>query len=477
MAHIVGVSRDQVVMFAPTLDEAVPGDSVVRVIDSFVDSMNLAALGFRRVVSAEFGRPPYPPGSLLKLYLYGYLNQIRSSRRLECEAERNIELRWLLQMLMPSFKTIADFRRDHPEAIVGVTQAFISFCRSQSLVGGKVLAIDGTKIEAVASHKKALTPQNLEKKAARMDHKIREYLKMLDEADRETPLPEVMAKSEVEAALEALRTRRDEVRRQAERLASKKLSQEVVGEPEAKLMRTARHGYQVAYNAQSVVDAEHKLVVAFDLTNEGNDQRQLLPMALKGKEAVGAEQVTVVADPGYSNGEHGELCAKAGITAIVPRAATVNPEGKEFFSREAFSYDRASDTWRCPANQTLSLSYVSKSERRYRYTTEACASCALKPRCTKGAQRTILRDFHEDAREAMHQRSLSDPSWMEQRRCLAEHPFGGIKHLMGRARFLVRGLRKAKAELGLIVVAYNLKRVINILGAAALIHRFQRAAA
>jgi hypothetical protein len=312
---------------------------------------------------------------------------------------------------------------------------------------------------------------------ARMDHKIREYLKALDEADRETPLPEVIAKGEVAAALETLRTRREEVRQQAEMLAKKGLNQEVVGEPEAKLMRTARHGHQVAYNAQSVVDAEHKLIAAFDLTNEGNDQRQLLPMALQGKEAVGAEQVTVVADAGYSNGEHGELCAQAGITAIVPRAATVNPEGKEFFSREAFSYDRASDTWRCPAGETLSLSYISKSEHRYRYTTDACATCALKPRCTKGKQRTILRDFHEDAREAMHQRALSDPHWMELRRCLAEHPFGGIKHLMGRARFLVRGLRKAKGELALLVTAYNLKRVINILGADELIRILRQAPA
>jgi transposase len=475
MAHVTGVSRDQVVLFAPTLDESVSADHVVRVIDGFVDTLDLAGLGFSKVKAEATGRPPYRPGDLLKLYIYGYLNRIRSSRLLEREARRNIELCWLIRCLGPSFKIIADFRKDHPKEIVGVTRAFLEFCRGQSLVGGKVLAIDGTKIEAVASHKKVITPKSLEKQLAKVDRKIGEYLKRLDQADQEEPTPEVMAAPEVAAALEALRTRREQIRQQAGELVAEGLSQKVIGEPEAKLMRTARHGHQVAYNAQTVVDAEHKLIVAFDLTNEGNDQRQLQPMAMQGKEAVEAEQVTVVADAGYSNGEHGQLCEEAGITAIVPRAATVNPEGKEYFSREEFSYDRASDSWRCPAGQTLSLSYTSRSERRYRYTTTACADCPLKSRCTSGQRRTILRDFHEDAREAMHQRAISDPTWMEQRRCLAEHPFGGMKYLMGRPRFLVRGLAKAKAELALTVLAYNLKRAINILGTPSLIKIMQQA--
>jgi len=246
----------------------------------------------------------------------------------------------------------------------------------------------------------------------------------------------------------------------------------VMTEPEAKLMRTP-HGHAVAYNAQTVVDAEHKLIVAFDLTNEGNDYRQLHPMAVQGKDAVGADQVTAVADTGYSNGEHGALCERDGITAIVPRAEIVNPNGTQYFSRDRFSYDRESDSWRCPAGATLSLFKTSHTQKKKEYTSRACGSCALKPQCTEAPRRVIVRDFYEDAREAMHRRASADPIWMKHRREIAEHPFGTMKWLMAHPRFLVRGLRKATAELALGVLSYNLKRVINILGVPALLQALE----
>ena len=471
MAHVTGQSRYQSTLFPEVLDEVVSIDDPVRVIDAFVDTLDLAALGFSKVAAEEMGRPPYAPGDLLKLYVYGYLNRVRSSRRLEAETQRNVEVMWLINRLTPAFKTIADFRKDHAGAIVGVCRAFIRFCREQSLFGAELLAIDGTKIAAVASRKQVITPKQIEKMNASIERKIADYLALMDAADREEPRA-AGAPADVAAALEALKAQKLRLQGQAQRLAASGLKQLVVTEPEAKLMRTP-HGHAVAYNAQTVVDAQHKLIVAFDLTNEGNDQQQLHPMAVQGKDAVGADEVTVVADTGYSNGEHGALCEQDSITAVVPRAATVNPTGAQYFSRDQFAYDAESDSWRCPAGETLSLFKTSHTQQKKEYTSRACGTCALKPQCTKAAQRVIVRDFYEDTREAMHRRAVADPIWMKHRREMAEHPFGTMKWLMGLPRFLVRGLRKAKAELALGVLSYNLKRVINLFGVPALLRALE----
>ncbi len=514
MAHVVGQCRDQGLLFSEPLDALVGGDDPVRVIDGFVDSLDLAQLGFSKVEAEVTGRPPYAPGDLLKLYVYGYLNRVRSSRRLEREAQRNVEVMWLIGRLTPAFKTIADFRKDHAPAIVGVCRAFVRFCREQALYGGEVVAIDGSKVEAVASRKKVVTPKRIAEQMAALDVKIAEYLSALDAADRRER-PELLGRQDVAGALAALPGRRRELQQEAqaavpaaeartpaaaepaaaepaaaepaaaepaaaviaglqaerqrlqgvaEAMAAQGLSQLVIGETQARLMRTARHGHQVAYNAQSVVDAKHKLIAAFDLTNDGNDQLQLHPMAVQGQEALQATSLTVVADAGYSSGKQARLCADAGIVAIVPRAKTVNATDKRHFSRERFTYDAASDSWRCPAGETLPCRETSHTEEKKRYWTAACAGCALKPQCTGAARRTIVRGFYEDDREAMHQRAQSDPAWMALRREAVEHPFGTMKWLMGYPRFLVRGLRKAKAELALTVLSYNLKRVINIMG-------------
>jgi len=471
MAHVSGQSRYQSTLFPEVLDEVVSVDDPVRVIDAFVDSLDLAALGFSKVEAEEMGRPPYAPGDLLKLYVYGYLHRVRASRRLEAETRRNVQVMWLINRLTPAFKTIADFRKDHTGAIVGVCRAFIRFCREQSLFGAELLAIDGTKIAAVASRKQVMTPKRIAKMNAAIDRKILDYLASMDEADREEP-GSAGAAADVAAAIEALKAQKQRLQGQAQELAAGGLKQLVLTERDAKLMRTP-HGHAVAYNAQTVVDAEHKLIVAFDLTNEGNDYRQLHPMAVHGKEAVGADEVTVVADTGYSNGEHGALCEQDGITAIVPRAETVNPNGTQYFSRDRFSYDRESDSWRCPAGATLNLYKTSHTQKKKEYTTRACGSCALKPQCTGAGRRVIVRDFYEDAREAMHLRATADPVWMKQRRETVEHPFGTMKWLMAHPRFLVKGLKKAKAELALGVLCYNLKRVINILGVPALLQALE----
>jgi transposase len=432
-----------------------------------VDSLDLRTLGFAKVEPEATGRPPYDPRDLLKLYIYGYLNQMRSSRRLEREARRNVEVFWLINRVTPVFKTIADFRKDHPNAISGVCRAFIEFCRKQSMFGGEVLAIDGSKIAAVASRKQVITKQKLAERDAAIERKVAEYLTAMDEADAEE-MPADAAKADIAAALAALKAQRVELQQQAEQLVREGLKQKVLTEPEAKLMRTPR-GHQVAYNAQIAVDAKHGLIVAFDLTNEGNDLQQLHPMAQQGKTAVGTDQVSVVADTGYSNGEHGRRCEQDGITAIVPRAEIVNPKGKQYFSRDQFTYDREGDSWRCPAGEVLRLFKTSQTKQKKEYRTQACPTCPLKSQCTDTARRVIVRSFHEDDREAMHQRAIADPTWMKLRRELAEHPFGTIKWLMGLPRFLVRGLRKAKSELALGVLSYNLKRLINIMDTPALL--------
>ena len=471
MKHVTGQSRYQTTLFPEVLDEVIPDDHQVRVIDAFVDTLDLTELGFSKVEAEVTGRPPYAPGDLLKLYVYGYLNQVRSSRRLEREALRNVEVMWLVNRIAPALKTIADFRKDHARAIIGVCRAFVRFCREQSLFGSQLLAIDGTKIGAVASRKKVMTPKRIEKMMAAIDRKIAAYLTEMDEADREERTA-VAVPTDVAAAVEVLKAQREQLQQEAQTLAREGLNQRVIGEEEAKLMRTP-HGHQVSYNAQIAVDAKHHLIAAFDLTNDGNDQQQLHPMALEGKAAVAADQITVVADTGYSNGEHGARCENDKITAIVPRAETVNTANKQYFSRDRFTYDAASDTWRCPAGETLTCRMVCVAQQQKRYWTNACNGCTLKAQCTGAARRLIYRSFHEDVRAAMHRRATDDPTWMKQRRELAEHPFGTMKWLMGHPRFLVRGLRKARAELALGVLSYNLKRVINILGVPHLLQVLQ----
>ena len=463
MGRLRGDVREQGELLPVRLEDLVAKDHPVRVIDGFVDYLDLAALGFSRVSCEETGRPGYAAGDLLKLYIYGYTNQMRSSRRLEREAARNTELHWLIKRLKPSFKTIADFRRDHSDAIVEACRHFVLFCRGQSLVAGTTAVIDGTKIRAVASRKKVTTPKTLNERTAAVERKIKAHLEAMDRADAEgASAPEDQV--DVAGALEALKAQREALQRKKRELEAQGLKQRVEGETEARLMRTPNQGYQVSYNAQTAVAGEHKLIVAFDVTNEGNDHGLLHPMASLAKQALGVETLTVVADAGYSNGEHAASCEQDGVTPIAPRPQIVNPKDEALFGRDAFAYDADSDSYRCPAWETMTRFKTSRTEGNTQYQTRACAGCPLKARCTKAARRTIVRDFHETQREAMNKRAQAEPAWMKLRRCWAEHPFGTMKWMMGAPRFLVRGLSKTRGELGLTVLAYNMKRVTKILG-------------
>jgi transposase len=432
MAFIQGEGRSQGTLFPVTLDELIPEDHVCRVIDAFVGRLDVAGLGFERAEAAETGRPGYDPRDLLKLYLYGYLQQIRSSRRLESECQRNVELMWLLGRLYPDHKSIAEFRRVHSEAVTEAGAELIRFARSVGLVRGEWVAIDGSKFRAVSSAR-----------SVREREALKRYLDELASADAQDEV--VIDPSTVAAALEKLKKH---------------------SEPEAGFMRTG-DGTAPAYNVQTAVDAEHALIVVQKVTRESNDTRSLQPMAEAAKVAVGEPQrMNVIADAGYSNGEQAEACEGKGILPHVPSNRALNNQGDgTFFDRTAFQYQEQSDTFVCPAGQTLTRKQLARKDRAVIYAAqpEVCGACALKGRCTARARRFVTRHLHEAALQAMDQRAT--PEVMRLRRSTVEHPFATLKYrIFGHPRFLLRGLSGAQTEMSLAVMAYNLKRMFNILG-------------
>jgi transposase len=433
MGYVQGEGRKQGTLFPVCLEELIPDDHVCRVIDAFVDRLDMADLGFERAEAADTGRPGYDPRDLLKLYLYGYLQQIRSSRRLESECRRNIELMWLLGRLAPDHKTIAEFRRLHRDGITAAGAELVRLARSVGLVKGEWIAIDGSKFQAVSSAKSVREREALER-----------YLEQLEQSDRQDEV--VIDPGAVASALEKLRQHL---------------------EPEAGLMRTT-NGIVPAYNVQAAVDAEHALIVVQQVTDQAADNRSLQPMAEAAKAAVGepAQTLNVIADAGYSNGEQAEACEAKGILPHVPANRAVNNQGDgTLFDRTKFTYQAESDTFLCPAGQTLARKQLARKDRSVYYMgqPEVCGSCALKSRCTTSSQRLVSRHLHEEALQRMQQRAT--PEAMRLRRSTVEHPFANLKYrIFGHPRFLLRGLRGAQTEISLAVAAYNLKRMRNILG-------------
>ena len=436
MGFIRGEGRQQVSMFPSTLDELVPANHMCRVIDAFVDRLDMERIGFQRAEAAETGRPGYDPRDLLKLYLYGYFQRIRSSRRLEAECRRNVELMWLVGRLVPDHKSISEFRRLHREAITAAGVELVKLARSVGLIGGEWVGIDGSKFRAAASFRAVRERKDLE-----------QYLAEMEAAEKENGV--AIDEQAVAAALEKLR--RDP-------------------EPEAQFMRPAAGTNKIpGYNVQIAVDAEQALIVAQAVSTEANDSRSLLPMAEAARQALSGEDkpLHVVADVGYSSGEQAEACEQRGITAHVPAKRGVNASGDgTLFDRTEFHYEESSDTYLCPAGERLARRQLSRGSQAVVYTGQAkiCGTCALKPRCTVGAQRTLKRTLHEGALQRMQERAT--PETMKLRRSIVEHPFATLKYyIFGHPRFLLRGLKGAGTEMSLAVMVYNLKRMINILGA------------
>jgi transposase len=471
MHHIQGQSRFQTTLFPESIDELIPKDHPVRVIDAFVEAQELAALGFRRVFPEATGRPPYHPGDLLKLYVYGYLNQVRSSRRLEREAARNIELMWLLNRLTPDFKTIADFRKDNGAAIQAVCRSFVLFCREQALFAAELVAIDGSRFGAVNSLRRNYTAGGLQRLIAETEQHIATYLQSLAEADAdEGQSAAAGGRENTRQALARLQATRAELHACQRHMQANGEQQVSLTDADARLMPSRTQGHRVGYNVQTAVDSQHRLIVHHQVTNEVTDRNQLHPMAVAARRALAVEQLEVVADKGYSNGAALARCEADGITPYVPRQHTVNNQGA-YFDKQAFHYDVATDSYHCPAGQVLRYRSRSLKKKKRCYAGDSCAHCALKPRCTDATRRWVTRLFDEDILEATERRAHAAPQIMRQRRAIVEHPFGTIKQMMGDARFLTKGLHAVATEMALSVLSYNLMRVINILGARQLMTR------
>jgi transposase len=463
MSYVRGEDRGQAALLPAAVEDYVAADAAVRVIDAFADELDVKGLGFRRSVPAATGRPPYDPRDLLKLYVYGYLNEVRSSRRLERECSRNVEVMWLLRRLAPDFKTIADFRRDNGAAIVGACRAFVLFCRDQGLFTARLVALDGSKFRAAASAKRVMGRREIVDETARLDRRIADYLAGLDESDAREPDE---APSATAAALAALRARRVELDRLATTLDAEERNTLVEGEPDARPMGIGKGPKPPSYNVQTATDAETGLIVHHEVTAEPTDNRLLHPMAKATKTVLEADRLTVVADAGYSNGAAAAACENDGITPCVPANRSANNQGDgTLFDRSAFIYRPDTDTYECPAGHALVRKQIMRRDNCVLYAAqEDCSDCALKPRCTTAARRLLTRHLHEDALQRMNARVEADPGLMRRRRCAAEHPFGTIKRMTAGGRFLTRGLSKVRTETALSVLAYNILRAINLFG-------------
>jgi transposase len=436
MAYITGEAREQVTMFPLTLDELLPADHLCRVIEAFVKRLGMQELGFERAEPAETGRPGYDPRDLLKLYLYGYMNQLRSSRRLEAECVRNVEVMWLLGRLRPDYKSIAEFRRLHREAVKAAGAELVRLARAVGLVRGEWVAIDGSKFRAVSSAQRVRERDAVER-----------YLQEMEAADAQDDV--VIDHSAMQAALQ-------------------KLGNDP--EPEARFMRTTE-GKRPAYNVQAAVDAECGIIVAQAVTTEATDNRSLLPMAEAAQQAVGSpESLHVVADAGYSNGEQAAECEARGIEPHVAANRSVNSQGDgQMFAGSEFHHDQTTDTMVCPAGQRLQRKAVQKKRRQVVYVGEAavCGACPLRAHCTTAARRTVKRHIYEAALQRMQQRATAEA--MRLRRCVVERVFAALKYgSFGHPRFLLRGCGGAQTEISLATMAYNLKRMMAVLGGISL---------
>jgi transposase len=474
LTFIQGDSRTQSILLPESLDDYVTDTNPVRVIDVFVDELDLGQLGFDGVEPADTGRPSYHPEVMLKIYIYGYLNRIQSSRRLEREAQRNIELMWLTGRLMPDFKTIARFRKDNGKAIRAVCRQFVMLCQQLDLFSDALVAIDGSKFKAVNNRDRNFTSAKLKRRMEDIESSINRYLVALETADRQEP---VIAKAKTErlhdkiAALkEQMQVLRD-IEVQLNAAPDKQLS---LTDPDARSMKTRGTG-MVGYNVQTAVDAKHHLIVAHEVTNTGLDRDKLTSMSRLARAEMGVDNLTVVADRGYFKSEEILACHEAGITVFVPKSVTSAATADGRFGKDDFIYDAAKNEYSCPAGERLIWRYatVESGLRLHRYWSSNCQQCTLKDKCTPSIQRRVSRWEHQAVLEQMQARLDHAPEMMRIRRQTVEHPFGTIKAWMGATHFLTRTIEKVSTEMSLHVLAYNMKRVIKLLGSTDLIRAIQ----
>ena len=466
---IEGQDRSQVTLLPECLDDYIGQDNPVRVVDAFVGELDLAALGFDGATPQPTGRPAYEPAVLLKIYIYGYLNRIQSSRRLERECQRNVELMWLTGRLAPDFKTIADFRRDNGRGIRSVCRRFVELCRELKLFTQALVAIDGSKFKAVNSRDRNFTPGKIDKRREQIEHSIQRYLDALATADRTQAADLEIKTDRLNEKIDRLRQRMQQLDRIEAQIKSQPEPQLSLTDPDARSMTSTGKGTgTVGYNVQMAVDVKHHLIAAHEVTNVGHDRSQLHPMALAARHAMGKHRLKALADRGYYFGQQIKSCKDSGITALVPKPDTSSAHFDGRFGKADFIYIARDDEYQCPADERAIRRFadLSKGRIEHIYWSSACPRCPMKTQCTPGEYRRIRRWEHEAVLEAAQRQLDRLPRAMTLRRQTVEHVFGTIKHWMGSTHFLTRTLAHVSTEMSLHVLAYNLKRVLSILGIA-----------
>ena len=477
---VEGADRTQATLLPECLDDYVAEDNPVRAIDALVEELDLKQLGFAGADAAATGRPAYHPAVLLKIYIYGYLNRIGSSRRLEREAQRNVELMWLTGRLAPDFKTIADFRHDNGEGLRNVCRRFVQLCRDLKLFTQAVVAVDSSKFKAVNSRDRNFTAGKVDKRQQQIEESIHRYLSALETADRTQP-------ADVEAKTERLREKISTLREQMRRmdairneLKHQPDQQMSLTDPDARSMISQAKGTGVVgYNVQAVVEAKHHLIVTHEVTNIGSDRAQLTKMGTAAKAAMGKQRLQAVADRGYFSGPEIKACTEAAITPMVPKPMTSNAKAEGRFNKTDFIYIAKDDQYQCPAGERAihRFTTVEHGMTLHKYWSSACPRCPLKRQCTSSSYRRITRWEHEAVLEAMQRRLDRKPETRTLRRRTIEHVFGTLKHWMGSTHFLMRGLEHVGTEMCLHVLAYNFKRLITLLGMAKLMRVIRLAGA
>jgi transposase len=442
----------------------------VRAIEVFIDELDLDQLGFDGMQPEATGRPAYHPATLLKIYIYGYLNRIQSSRRLERETQRNVEVMWLTGRLTPDFKTIADFRKDNGPAIRNVCRQFVVLCKKLDLFSQAIVAIDGSKFKAVNNRDKNFTSAKMQRRMAQIEESIERYLAAMDTADRAEPAIAQAKTARLQEKIAALKEQMQQLKELEAQMLVAPDQQISLTDPDARSMNSRGSGI-VGYNVQTAVDAQHHLIVAHEVTNVGVDRGQLATMAEQARTATGIEELTVVADRGYFKGEEILQCEQAGITAFVPKPLTSNSRAEGRFGKPDFIYIASDDEYRCPAGQRLIKRFttVEGGMTLDVYWSSVCQSCPMKSQCTTSKERRVRRWQHEAVIDAMQERLDRKPEMMRVRRQTSEHPFGTIKSWMGSTHFLTKTLERVRTEMSLHILAYNLKRVMRILGIGAMI--------
>jgi transposase len=451
-----------------SLDDWVDESNPVRVIDAFVDALDLRELGFDGVDPAATGRPAYHPSIILKLYIYGYLNRVQSSRRLEREAGRNVEVMWLLGRLAPDHKTIADFRKDNGGAIKKVCARFVELCRRMGLLSKASVAIDGSKFKAVNNRDKNFTSGKVERRRKQLEESVSRYLSQLDTADRQEPSETLnLKKIRLKEKLEKLQSEMDKLAAIEKQVLAAPDKQISLTDPDSRSMATSGRGSGVVgYNVQVAVDTVHHLIVTHEVTNVGNDTAHLARIAKDAKAVLGADEIEAIADRGYFDGEEILACEQDGISVTLPKPMRSGAKSEGRFGKQDFVYLADENVYRCPAGEKLTYRFTAEEhgQKLHRYWTDACHTCSIKAQCTTGRERRITRWEHEEVVEAAQERLDKNPNAMRTRRETVEHPFGTLKMRMGATHFLMKTLPKVATEMALCVLTYNLTRVMNIVG-------------